>query len=123
MVSNRMKLNFAFIVVGPLGTFLKKNYDNVLMMVGLSLTFFLLMNAFHAKFKIDEIQQSRYAFQKWYLCDGEPNVEDADEISKIFRGYGKNCILKNNSVIIGDTYESVEVFICLSGEAFAKKIK
>ena len=103
--------------------FWKKEYDTVLLFIGVTLLFFLGMNLVRTRELIKKATEPRYLYVNDYFTDGKWSEEMMDKAMSLFEGAGDNCVLRDVSAPIGYTNDYQEILLYLSAEALAKKEK
>lgn len=103
--------------------FLKKEYDTVLLFIGVTLLFFLGMNLVRTQALIKKATEPRYLYVNDYFTDGKWSEEMMDRAMCLFEGTGDNCVLRDVSAPVGYTNDYQEILLYLSAEALAKREK
>ena len=102
---------------------MQKEYDALLLLLGLMLLFYLSMNLSRSAYLIQKTSRPQYLYQKLYFTDGIWSSEMMDEANRMLKGLGVNCIIRDFSLSIGETIDKAEILLCLSVEGIAKKEK
>lgn len=103
--------------------FLKKEYDTVLLFIGVTLLFFLGMNLVRTQTLIKKATEPRYLYVNDYFTDGKWSEEMMNRAMCLFEGTGDNCVLRDVSAPVGYTNDYQEILLYLSAEALAKREK
>lgn len=103
--------------------YLQKEYDSILLLIGLTLLFYLCMNLVRAQFIYNSATIPKYRFSKEYTMSGNWTSDMLDETSDWFEGRGYNCSIRCLGGKVGNSLEVGEFFIYLSAEELAKKEK
>ena len=101
----------------------QKEYDSLLLFVGMFLLFYLGMNLIRSQILINNLNKPEYLYHKEFFADGIWNKDMFDETFKMLKGSGANCVIRGFMVSVGLTNEHREVRTYLSAEALAKKEK
>lgn len=103
--------------------FARKEYDSVLLTIGIMLVFYLSMNMVRAQFLYQSVTKPKYLFHKEFMTEENWAGEMLDEVSAFADGAGMNCSVRNCRFSIGSVFDAQEVVLYLSAEAAAKKEK
>ena len=104
-----------------LSELIQKYYDSILLMVGLTLLFFLCMSLIRADFAYKNAIKLIYSYHKEYLPLSAWTKEQFDEICDIFEGAGDNCMARDLTVMVGDVLDVKGAILYFSAEAMAKE--
>lgn len=103
--------------------FFTREYDSVLLFVGIFLLFYLGMNLVRAQILMENLLEPEYLYQKEYLMDGFWPEELLDRAVDLFSGCGDNCVIRHVYGGVGYTNDFQELQMYLSAEALVKKKK
>lgn len=103
--------------------YLCREYDSILLLIGLTMLFYLCMNLVRAQFLYNNSNVPQYRYSKEYTMDGDWTGELLDEMSEWFEGKGDNCSIRCIGGKVGNSLEMGELVVCLSAEALVKKEK
>ena len=103
--------------------FCQKEYDSVLLFVGMFLLFYLGMNLIRSQILINNLSKPEYLYQKEFFADSAWDKDMFDETSRMLKGSGTNCVIRGFLASVGLTNEHREIRTYLSAEALAKKEK
>ena len=104
-------------------SFISKEYDSILLFVGIFLLFYLGMNLVRSQILMKNLLEPEYLWQKAYLVHGNWSEESLDGVAELFRDQGDNCVIRSVYGGVGYTNDFQELQLYLSAEAFAKKKK
>ncbi len=103
--------------------FCQKEYDSLLLFVGMFLLFYLGMHLIKSQILLNNLNKPDYLYHKEFFLDGPWNKDMLDESSEMLKGSGTNCVIRGFMVSVGLTNDHREVRTYLSAEALAKKEK
>ena len=96
-------------------SFIKKEFDNILMVLCFSLAFFMICNIF--LWSLDDIGLggTDYAFAETYMISGALSEDFLDSMADFSRAHGFNCVITDNYLTVGDSYNMFPCDIFLNG--------
>lgn len=102
-------------------SYIRRNYDNILMVIGFALTFFLFTNVMRllsdSMSLDDDVDGFQYTETYQYLpVSLEP--EDLQNMTEALEGSGLNCKIEGGRFQIGILFDRTEVSVYLVTEAF-----
>lgn len=103
--------------------FIQKDYDCILMFIGLQLLFYLSMNLVRSEILLKKVMEPQYLYQKAYFTEELWTSDQLDEASLLLEGSGVNCVMRWLYAGIGNSSDDAEALLYLSAEALAKKEK
>ena len=103
--------------------YIRKEYDSLLLLVGMLLLFYLTMNLVRAQYIYQNASTPKYRFSTEYMMDGIWTGEMLDGVSAWFEGRGDNCSIRGLGGKAGNSLEVGEMVVYLSAEAVVKKEK
>lgn len=103
--------------------YIHKEYDSVLLLMGLMMLCYLSMNLVRAQYVYKNASTPKYRFSMEYVMDGIWAGEMLDEVSAWFEGRGDNCSIRGLGGKAGNSLDGGEMVIYLSAEAIAQKEK
>lgn len=106
-------------------SYIRRNYDNILMVIGFALTFFLFTNVMRLlsdsmSFE-DDIDGFQYTETYQYL-PVSLELEDLQNMKESLEGSGLNCKIEGGRFQIGTLFDRTEVAVYLVTEAFPQDI-
>ncbi|MBD5555394.1 MAG: hypothetical protein HDQ95_08690 [Roseburia sp.] len=104
-------------------SYIRRNYDNILMVIGFSLTFFLFTNVTRllsdSMSLDDDIDGFQYTETYQYL-PVSLELEDLQKMTEALEGSGLNCKIEGGRFQIGTLFDRTEVSVYLVTEAFSQ---
>lgn len=102
-------------------SYVRRNYDNILMVIGFALTFFLFTNVTRllsdSMSLNDDIDGFQYTETYQYL-PVSLELEDLQDMMETLEGSGLNCKIEGGRFQIGTLFDRIEVSVYLMTEAF-----
>ncbi len=93
------------------------HYDNILMVIGFALTFFMLTNSTRLLMKLASLGETDYPYALTYrVQDDALTEEDMDRLSLLFEDRELNCRVDGRYLSIGEMFTRMPVTVYLSTE-------
>lgn len=106
-----------------LAGFFSREYDSVLLFVGIFLLLYLGMNLVRSRILMENLMKPEYFYQEEYMTDSVWTEDELDHAADLFAGYGDNFVLRGVCGAVGYTNDLQELQLYLSAEALVKKKK
>lgn len=96
-------------------SFMKKEFDNILMVLCFSLAFFMICNI--SLWSLDDIGLggTDYTFAETYMINGSPLGDFLDSAADFSKAHGYNCVIIDNYLTVGDSYKMFSCDLFLNG--------
>lgn len=100
--------------------FIRNHYDNILMIIGFALTFFMLTNSTRLFLKLASLGETDYPYTLTYRVEDAGLTEaDMNRLLTLFESQGLNCKIDGRYLRIGELFTRMPVSVYLSKETSA----